>query len=313
MITRLKEGREHGSDLFALDTFDQRAEAGSDIGYIHWHDEVEWVYVVSGAIDIFEDGCMRRVRAGEFFAVDPRTLHRYSAATDCRLYVAVFDGGLMEFTQADVVSRRYIAPYLAGTMTVRGPVVDADGTIGSAFMELLAVCRDMPPCFPLDARICLLCIFRTLVAQGCLVDAECDRRDLGAAERAVRYVQEHYAERISSGTLARESGYQPQYFARFFKRATGLTPTAYITRCRIERACDALLDSDRSITDIALSCGFQSTSYFIKKFKELKEVSPQRYRKTVLESYRTHRRHYQEVDVAEFASGVDFAAPAGKE
>ena len=44
MLARLKEGREHGSDLFPLDTFDQRAQAGCDIGYIHWHDEVEILY-----------------------------------------------------------------------------------------------------------------------------------------------------------------------------------------------------------------------------------------------------------------------------
>lgn len=309
MLARLKEGREHGSDLFPLDTFDQRAQAGCDIGYIHWHDEVEWVYVAEGAIDVFEDGSTRRARAGELFAVEPRTLHRYSAVSDCRLFVIVFDGGLLEFAQADVASRRYIDPYRAGTLTVRNPVRDEDGTIGAAFEQILADCRDLPPCFTLDVRICLLRIFQEIVRTGSLVENERDRHSLAAAERAVRYVQDHYAEQISSATLAQVSGYQPQYFSRFFKRATGLTPTAFINRYRIERACDELLDTDRSIIDIGLSCGFQSTSYFIKKFKEFKEVSPQRYRKTVLGSYRANREHYQAIEVGRLRVEDTLAGP----
>ena len=185
MLARLKEGREHGSDLFPLDTFDQRAQAGCDIGYIHWHDEVEWVYVAEGAIDVFEDGSTRRVGARELFAVEPRTLHRYSAVEDCRLLVIVFDGGLLEFAQADVASRRYIDPYRAGTLTARNPVRDEGGAIGAAFEQILSDCRDLPPCFTLDVRICLLRIFQEIVRTGSLVENERDRHSLAAAERAV--------------------------------------------------------------------------------------------------------------------------------
>ena len=92
--------------------------------------------MLEGAIDVFEDGSTRRVGARELFAVEPRTLHRYSAVEDCRLLVIVFDGGLLEFAQADVASRRYIEPYRAGTLTVRNPVRDEGGTIGAAFEEI---------------------------------------------------------------------------------------------------------------------------------------------------------------------------------
>ena len=90
MLARLKEGREHGSDLFPLDTFDQRAQAGCDIGYIHWHDEVEWVYVAEGAIDVFEDGSTRRVGARELFAVEPRTLRAFGVCAGRRCIAPLY-------------------------------------------------------------------------------------------------------------------------------------------------------------------------------------------------------------------------------
>lgn len=304
MLTDLKEERDVGPDNLDLEVLEQRAPAGRDIGYIHWHDETEWVYVVSGSIDVFRDGDVRRVRAGELFAVEPRALHRYSSVEDCHILVAVFDCALMEFARPDVTSRRFIQPYCDGRLAVENPVEDRGGDVGALFDELVETCRDASLGYQIVARTCLLRIFQRIVREGRLVAMERSRHSLAAAKLAVRFVQEHFAENISSRQLAEVSGYQAQYFSRFFKRATGLTPTAYITRYRVERACAELLDTDRSVADIGAACGFSSTSYFIKKFKEIKSVSPQRFRTTVLESYRAFCPHYRGIEVLDVSGAV---------
>ncbi len=68
---------------------------------------------------------------------------------------------------------------------------------------------------------------------------------------------------------------------RFFKEMTNRTPIEYLVFYRIERACEELSYGEKSITEVALDCGFNDLSYFIKTFKKLKGVSPKQYQKTL--------------------------------
>jgi len=56
----------------------------------------------------------------------------------------------------------------------------------------------------------------------------------------------------------------------------------YLLFLRIRKAEQQLLDSSKSMTQIALECGFNSPSYFIKQFKRLKGLSPMQYRNTIM-------------------------------
>ena len=66
---------------------------------------------------------------------------------------------------------------------------------------------------------------------------------------------------------------------KLFKEYTGKTLISYINDYRLEQSKGLLLHTDLSITEIALRTGFNSTSYFIKKFQEANDCSPHKYRK----------------------------------
>jgi AraC-like DNA-binding protein len=61
---------------------------------------------------------------------------------------------------------------------------------------------------------------------------------------------------------------------------TTKTPVEYLNTYRIERASGMLLNSGKSVTDIAFSCGFNDLSYFIKTFKSIKGITPAKFRKS---------------------------------
>ena len=71
-------------------------------------------------------------------------------------------------------------------------------------------------------------------------------------------------------------------FARLFKQETGFSPQRYLTKIRIEHACNLMHHSNLSINDIADFSGFSDRYYFTKVFHSLMSVSPARYRKQVL-------------------------------
>ncbi len=78
--------------------------------------------------------------------------------------------------------------------------------------------------------------------------------------------------------LAEEAGVSPFHFVRLFREAMGVTPRRYLTKTRMEAAASLLADTDLSILDIALECGYQSQSHFSTAFQQHFSCPPSRYR-----------------------------------
>ena len=94
-----------------------------------------------------------------------------------------------------------------------------------------------------------------------------------------KYIKENYDKAVSLNDLADLADMCPRYFCRAFADVTGKTPIAYLNYYRIEQAGEKLLMSGDSITDIAISCGFNDMSYFAKIFSRQKGMAPSKYRK----------------------------------
>lgn len=79
--------------------------------------------------------------------------------------------------------------------------------------------------------------------------------------------------------LALESGYSRSRFTRLFAEANGLPPRAFITRCRLERACTLLGESAMSVSEIAFALGYSDVYFFSRHFKEGLGISPLAWRR----------------------------------
>ncbi len=93
-----------------------------------------------------------------------------------------------------------------------------------------------------------------------------------------KYVQKHFKEDISLGTIANISNLTPQSFCRLFKKRTGKSFVEYLNEARIAAACRYLLDTDWSISEVAYNCGYKTVSNFNKLFKNITGLSPKIYR-----------------------------------
>ena len=69
------------------------------------------------------------------------------------------------------------------------------------------------------------------------------------------------------------------YLGRLFKQASGITFTEYLTRFRLDAACDLLKNTDMTVNDISNEVGFTNSSYFYIIFKKNLECTPNQYRK----------------------------------
>ncbi|MNE66448.1 HTH-type transcriptional regulator GadX [compost metagenome] len=76
----------------------------------------------------------------------------------------------------------------------------------------------------------------------------------------------------------------PKYLSKLFKEELGVTYTDYITGRRMERATMLIANNDMSIEQIAVTVGYGTTAYFIKRFKEMYGCTPGNYLRTVNEA-----------------------------
>ncbi|WP_166244679.1 response regulator [Paenibacillus turpanensis] len=98
-------------------------------------------------------------------------------------------------------------------------------------------------------------------------------------QQAVRYVEQHLQEPLGMREVAMHIHLNPSYFSALFKEQTGFTFSEYVTRSRLQRAKELLLQTRLPISDIAEQVGYQTPKYFIKLFKEYEGKSPSQFRK----------------------------------
>jgi len=97
--------------------------------------------------------------------------------------------------------------------------------------------------------------------------------------RVLRYLDSAYDDPVSPSSLARKAGMSAARFARVIKRIHGISPMQLITKTRITVGSRLLRESDASIAQIALDCGFADHSAFTRAFRAVTGMSPTEHRR----------------------------------
>lgn len=92
------------------------------------------------------------------------------------------------------------------------------------------------------------------------------------------YISAHCSDELNLEAVASMSGFSKFYFSRLFKQFTNVSFYKYVNQKRIEKAAEMLTEPNISITNVALSCGFESLSSFIRMFKIVKGCTPTEFR-----------------------------------
>jgi AraC-like DNA-binding protein len=96
--------------------------------------------------------------------------------------------------------------------------------------------------------------------------------------KAKKYIEEHQSEDISLGDVAKAVNTSSFYFCKIFRKLTGINFTDYLSRLRIERAKNLLLNPNLRISEIAYEIGFQSLTHFNRVFKRVVGQAPTEFR-----------------------------------
>lgn len=259
-----------------LHLFDKHAAA------CHWHSDLEFIYVLDGSMEYFINGKTVSIDKGNGIFVNSRRLH-YGFSTkrnDCSfIVVAVHPSLLGENTRA---CKTYLDEKF-------GPNTDDLILLYSQIhwhREILHLMDHMYDEMYKDASnlLCLLSQATFLCAsigdnlQQNSANLSCDQSWMSVC-KMTGFIHQHYNLKINLGDIASAGTVCRSRCCELFGKYIGQTPNTYLMQYRIQKGCEMLRETNRSISEIATACGFRSASYFSYAFRREMSLVPQDYRK----------------------------------
>ena len=96
--------------------------------------------------------------------------------------------------------------------------------------------------------------------------------------KACKYIEENISQKISLAEVAALVNMSESAFSHFFKKKTGISFITYVNNLRVAKACDMLINTSSSASEICYDCGFNNKSNFIRIFTKRKNMTPIEYR-----------------------------------
>lgn len=239
----------------------------------HWHESVELFYVRRGAILYRTPHCERVMRAGSGGMVNSNVLHStqiLKPEADLELVLHLFSPALVAGVPGGTIEERYVRP-LVQDKNRELLVLDAADPANESTLALLRRSFTLDETaygYELRLQSMLSEIWLHLARQADLKSCQprAEEKVATAAQEKLKqmmvYVNTHYAEKLTVPMLAAATFCSERECYRAFQSCLHTSPTDYIRTVRLQSACKLLLETDRTVTDIAQSCGFSSSSYF---------------------------------------------------
>lgn len=98
------------------------------------------------------------------------------------------------------------------------------------------------------------------------------------------FIATHYQHSISLCDVAKAVGYSPAYLTDLVRRETGQTVNQWIIKYRLTRASSLLLETDRTVSQIAEIVGYQNINYFFRQFRQCYGTTPKVWRESQRDS-----------------------------
>ena len=280
MYRELKENKPHGTKEYPYTQYHIHTPRKAFHVPVHWHDEVELIYIKKGNITISIEEQIFHAGPGDLFCVNAGELH-FMDCDDMTVdyYTILFPLEFISFQSDDLIEKELFLPLRQKQLFFPTFLEKEKGREILKWMEALIQTNvKKASAYQLRTRIMLLEMVAYLLKEGCFRMTDYVN-DSNLQRDMIAFVQKHYSEKVSLSMLAEEFHLSEKYVSWYFKEHFSISFMQYVLHLRMTKAKDMLVMTEHSIMDVALSCGYQSVNLFIRNFKEVNGITPLQYRK----------------------------------
>lgn len=257
----------------------------------HWHDELELNLTLSGTMVVGAGGSAVTLSAGDGCFIKAGVLHNVWKADHaaCEYRTVVFHPRLIG-SMDSIFWCNYIRPLGEPDFPQMISFFKQDNSdFLTFFSHLWQTQEDRKAGYENDVRYLLTKFVARLSHMPVEKEQQPSRREVRDMERMkdmLSFIEARCAEDLTLEQIAKSACVSETECMRCFKRNVGVSPIRFLKERRIQNAAGLLRSTERSISEIAVSCGFQDMSYFTKAFRQFYGVTPTAYRNGSAESHK---------------------------
>lgn len=255
----------------------------------HWHDELQYTLVTKGEF-LFNVGNQEIIlKEGEGLFINTQKIHNSHSLKDNSSYLFVyFHPTLIPYEKNTYLFKKYVSPILKNKNLSAIKLTnnfEESKNIFDIIFKLKEISNKKKFGYEMEILSNLIELWKYTVILLNNLDNEKivfsanDKLFNERLKNIITFVEENYSKEIKLEEVSKLIKLSSSECCRFFKKATNQTLNEYILFYRINKAFDEIINTDKSLAEIAYDVGFNSQSYFSKKFLEIKNTSPKEVRK----------------------------------
>lgn len=253
-------------------------------GYIplHWHEELQFVLIIKGEaiFQINEERIIIPKGNGVFINSGYLHMAEEKNKSDC-VYICL--NVTPHFVLSQELYSTYVFPYIQATnlpYIFLSPSETWGATILDIILKIHQLIQQKPPYYEMDITMQLTLLWKNLIVNG--IQLEHNQAEMlknNRMKQMLNWIHLNYAEKILLDDIARAGQLSRSECCRYFKRLLKKTPLTYVTDYRIQQSLILLQQAESNVTEVSYQVGFNSTSYFIDKFRKTMNMTPLAYKK----------------------------------
>lgn len=252
----------------------------------HTHDFSEMFIVLSGSADHVIDRQVYQVNAGDVYVINGDISHGFKSPNNLLICNIMYN--------PDIVFNNYInlrklpgfqalfilEPFFRTEQNFKYKLkLDryCNNKVDSMIEEMLLEYKDKRDGYDVIIQAMFINLI-VLLSREYMKSSEDHSQLILSFSNTIAYMENNYNKDITLDQLSAMACMSKRHFCRVFRQTYNAAPIEYIIHLRIEQASNLLKNSNLSITEIALNCGFSDINYFSRCFSRNNGVSPTQYR-----------------------------------
>lgn len=290
--TKLYEQIPHTTDSAPYSIhFTEVASGAEPALYLHWHKEIEFLLLTSGKLLFQVEDASFELHTGDAIFIPSGTLHSAKSISDepVSFYALVFSSELLISSFDTAAYNTYVLPVMHNNLKFAITLHSTNISWHQDMLKKLDCIFFSGVNNELFVRGQLLLLWNVFYQNHIakIIIRDNTRNAISHTlsnqlQPVITFLQENYQQPITLEELASIIHLSEGQLCRSFKHLTGMSPFAYLVRYRILQSCRELSFTNKKITDIATTHGFNNISYYNRAFLKVMNMTPTEYRRQFL-------------------------------
>ena len=241
---------------------------------LHWHKELEFVYMINGTLEVRINGNSFQINDNEFYFCNSEEIHITNAPDKNKVikYIVI------------LLSYEYLRPFFKKIDSINFSMNNsAKQKFIPLFKEMIKDAESDDPFKTLNMKSVMMKMYHILLSECSVYKKNAFSLNVPEkfiyAKKIIEYIGSNYVDDISLKEMADMVGLSPAYFSQYFKSITETSPIQYLNLVRLDHALSDMLNYNESVTQASMNNGFASVKAFIEICKKVYGCTPVQYKK----------------------------------